>query len=80
MRDVAFGQYYPVSSPVHRLDPRLKIIFTVLYIVTMFFVASYFGYALVLIFLLSVCGVAHVPPKAMLKSIKRVIILLMITA
>lgn len=80
MRDIAFGQYYPVSSPVHRLDPRLKIIFTVLYIVTMFFVSSYFGYALVLCFLLTVCAVAHVPPKAMFKSIKGIIILLIITA
>ena len=76
MRDVAFGQYYPVSSPIHRLDPRLKIIFTIMYIVTMFFVASYAGYALVLIFLLSVCAISHVPPKAMFKSIKGVIVLL----
>ena len=80
MRDIAFGQYYPVSSPIHRLDPRLKIIFTIMYIVTMFFVASYAGYALVLIFLLSVCLIAHVPPKAMFKSIKGIIVLLIITA
>ena len=80
MRDIAFGQYYPVSSPIHRLDPRLKIIFTVMYIVTMFFVASYAGYALVLCFLLAVCLAAHVPPKAMFKSIKGIIILLIITA
>ena len=65
MRDIAFGQYYPVSSSIHRLDPRLKIIFTVMYIVTMFFVASYAEYALVLCFLLAVCLAAHVPPKAM---------------
>ena len=55
MRDVAFGQYYPVSSPVHRLDPRLKIVFTLLYVVTMFFVASYTAYAVILIFLLALC-------------------------
>ena len=80
MRDVAFGQYYPVSSPVHRLDPRLKIVFTLLYVVTMFFVASYTAYAVILIFLLALCGLSHVPPSAMFKSIKGIIILLILTS
>ena len=80
MRDVAFGQYYPVSSPVHRLDPRLKIVFTLLYVVTMLFVASYTAYAVILIFLLALCGLSHVPPTAMFKSIKGIIILLILTS
>ena len=80
MRDVAFGQYYPVASPVHRLDARLKILFTLLYVVTMFFVASYTAYAVILIFLLSVCAIARIPVSAMFKSIKGILILLIITS
>ncbi|MDE5618225.1 MAG: energy-coupling factor transporter transmembrane protein EcfT [Clostridia bacterium] len=80
VRDVAFGQYYPVASPVHRLDARLKILFTLLYVVTMFFVASYTAYAVILIFLLSVCAIARIPVSAMFKSIKGILILLIITS
>ena len=38
MRDVSFGQYYPVESVVHRLDPRNKLILAIAYIVTLFFI------------------------------------------
>ena len=40
MRDVSFGQYYPTGSVIHRLDPRAKIIFMLIYMVIIFFVAS----------------------------------------
>lgn len=41
MRDVSFGQYYPVKSPVHRIDPRVKIVGAVLYIIMLFFIPTY---------------------------------------
>ena len=47
-RDVAFGQYYPAKSFVHRMDPRVKILLNLLYMITIFLVQSYFGYALML--------------------------------
>ena len=45
MNNITFGQYYPVESPVHRLDPRIKILAVVLYIVVIFFIKSFSGYA-----------------------------------
>ena len=41
MRDVAFGQYYPTGSPIHRLDPRAKLIFSLLFMIFIFFAKSY---------------------------------------
>ena len=41
MKDVSFGQYYPVESPVHRLDPRVKLLSVVLYIVGIFFIQKF---------------------------------------
>ena len=42
-KDISFGQYYPADSVIHRLDPRIKMLLTVLFIVGIFFVDSYFG-------------------------------------
>ena len=44
MRDVTMGQYYPVKSPIHRLDPRIKLMATVIYIVMLFFIPTLSNY------------------------------------
>lgn len=76
LKDVTFGQYYPCKSPIHRLDPRAKLLFTIFFIVIIFFVSSYTGYAAVALFLLSVIFLAHIPFTSILKSIKGILILL----
>ena len=53
MKDLTFGQYYPSDSVVHRMDARVKILLMVLYIAAIFFISSYFGYAVTLIFILA---------------------------
>ena len=40
LKDITLGQYFPGSSPLHRLDPRTKIILTVVYIVGVFLADS----------------------------------------
>lgn len=79
MRDISFGQYYPTNSPIHRLDPRAKLIFTLLYMVFIFFVNSYTTYLLVAVFLLSTTLLAKVPVKALFKSIKAITFLILLT-
>lgn len=79
MRDISFGQYYPTNSVVHRLDPRAKLIFTLLYMVFIFFVNSYTSYLLVAVFLLATTLMAKVPIKALLKSIKTITFLILLT-
>ena len=50
MKDLTFGQYYPSDSVVHRMDARVKILLMILYIAAIFFISSYFGYAVTLVF------------------------------
>ena len=76
-RDISFGQYYPASSPVHRLDPRIKLILTVLYIVTIFFIETYFSYLVTFVFLIVVILLSRVPMLSVLKSVKGVIFLVL---
>jgi len=45
MKDVAFGQYYPVTSFIHRMDPRLKILFLIAFITAIFLATSFYGFA-----------------------------------
>lgn len=80
MRDVSFGQYYPTGSIVHRLDPRAKVIFSIIFMVTIFFVSSYAGYALVALFLVSVCLISKIPVGNVVKSVKAIIFIMIFTA
>ncbi len=80
MRDVSFGQYYPTNSVVHRLDPRAKVVFSILFMVTIFFVVSYAGYALVALFLLTVCLLSKIPVRNVIKSVKAILFIMLFTA
>ena len=72
------GQYYPVDSRVHRLDPRMKLVLTIAFIVAVFMAHSFAGYALLLAFLYFVCRMANVPFRMLLKGLRplRMIIIL----
>ncbi len=77
MREVAFGQYYPSSSFVHKCDPRTKILFLISYIVAIFLCKSFYALgACALTFVLVAC-VSGVPFKSLLKSVKAVLFLLL---
>ncbi len=79
MRDMSFGQYYPTNSPIHKLDPRAKLIFSLLFMIFIFFAKSYTAFLYVIIFLTIVTIVAKIPLKIVLKSIKLVLFLLIFT-
>ena len=79
-RDVTFGQYYPADSFVHRLDARVKLVLTLLFMVGIFFVQSFVVFGFVTVFLLTVILVAKLPLKSVLKSVKGIVILLVLTA
>ena len=51
LKDITLGQYFPGNSPVHRLDPRTKIIAVVLYIVALFLCKSFVSYGIMLVLL-----------------------------
>lgn len=79
IRDITIGQYYPVNSPVHKLDPRTKILLTFAYIIALFFVDTVWGYLGVFITLMLSIKVSKVPLKYMLKGLKSIVVILMFT-
>lgn len=79
-KDVAFGQYYPVDSPVHRLDARVKLLLTLLFVIAIFFVKSYFGFMLTAVVLIAVILLARLPMASVLKSVKGVLLIVVLTA
>lgn len=80
IRDITIGQFYPVDSPIHGLDARVKLTLTFLYIVTLFMINSFTGYIFVVAALAAVIQVSKVPLKFMLKGIKGIIVIILFTA
>ncbi len=79
LRDITLGQYYPVDSAVHRLDPRMKILLTVGFIAAVFLARSPAGYLPVLAYLCFTVGMSRLPPKMMLRSLRPLRFLLLFT-
>ncbi len=79
LRDITLGQYLPGDTAVHRLDPRAKILLTIVYIVMIFCVTSPVWYVLPLAFLLMTARLSGLTPKSLLKSIKPLRFLLILT-
>ena len=79
IRDITIGQYYPVSSPVHKLDPRTKILVTFIYIISLFFIKYFAGYAFVAGLLYITIKISHVPLRFMLKGLKGIVLILLFT-
>lgn len=50
LKDITLGQYFPMDSPIHRMDPRFKIVFTLVFIILVFFANSVASYAAVALF------------------------------
>ena len=79
LRDITLGQYYQAQSPIHRLDPRVKLVGTLVYVITLFFYKNFAGYALAILFLALVIRLSKVPFKFMVRGMKSILFLLMIT-
>lgn len=79
IRDITIGQYYPADSVIHRLDPRTKLVGTLVYLISLFVFRSFAAYIVATVFLAGVIMASKVPFKFMIKGLKAVFILLMIT-
>ena len=80
LKDITLGQYFPGDTVVHRLDPRTKLLLTVVYIAALFMVGSWGGYALVFAALAAVTALAKIRPKALLKGLKPLVFIIVLTA
>ncbi|MCR4896695.1 MAG: energy-coupling factor transporter transmembrane protein EcfT [Lachnospiraceae bacterium] len=79
IRDITIGQYYQTDSVLHRLDPRVKLLGTLLYLVSLFCFHNPAGYAVALLFLILCIRLSHVPFGYMIKGMKGIMMILMIT-
>lgn len=79
IRDMTIGQYYPANSILHRLDPRVKLVGTFLYIISLFIVKHYISYLLVTLFIFTIIFLSKVPVKFILKGLKPILVLLIFT-
>ena len=79
LRDITLGQYYQTDSVLHRLDPRVKLAGTLLYIISLFFFRNFIGYLIAVIFLALVIKLSNVPFKFMVKGMRAILFLLLIT-
>ncbi len=80
MSGISFGQYYPAKSVLHKLDPRIKIILTILYIVCSFLCENLISYALLLLSAIFLVIIGKVPLKIILRGLKGVLFILLFTA
>ena len=79
LKDITLGQYFPGNSPVHRLDPRTKLILLVAYIVALFTAVSWISYALVFCFLAVTIAVSTIPLKSIVKGMKPLVFIMVFT-
>ncbi len=79
IRDITIGQYYPTDSVIHKLDPRVKLVGTIVFIISLFVFRSWVGYVLATLVLAAVIKISKVPFKFMIRGLKSIVILLLIT-
>ena len=78
-KEITIGQYYQTDSVIHRLDPRVKLIATFAYIISLFIVSSWLGYLTAAAAVAVVIMLSHVPFGYIMRGMKAIVFLLLIT-
>ena len=79
IRDITLGQYYPGNSSIHRLDPRVKIVATLVYVIALFLVQDLIGFAISALAPIVLIGVSRVPVHFILRGLKPIFIIILFT-
>lgn len=79
IRDITIGQYYPVDSVIHRMDPRTKLFGTMIFIISLFFANNLWCYAAATLFLAVSVKLSRVPFKFIVRGLKAIVFLLLIS-
>jgi energy-coupling factor transport system permease protein len=79
IRDITLGQYYPGNSWIHKLDPRVKIMVTLVYIVALFVVKDFIGFAIAAAGIAAVVIISRVPLSFILRGLKPVFLIIAFT-
>lgn len=79
IRDITLGQYYPVDSVLHRMDPRTKLFGTMVFIISLFLADSVWAYLAATVFLALAVGLSRVPFSFIVRGLRAVLFLLLIS-
>lgn len=79
LNDITVGQYYPTGSPIHKLDPRTKIIFTLVYIIMLFVVNNLWGYIAAALMLTAFIIVSKIPFSYIIRGVKAILLIILLT-
>ncbi|MEA4964299.1 MAG: energy-coupling factor transporter transmembrane component T [Oscillospiraceae bacterium] len=79
LKDITLGQYFPGNTVVHRLDPRTKLLMTILYIVVLFVAKWFISYGVVFLFLCISVLLSKIKPSALLRGLKPLLIIIVLT-
>ena len=79
LKDITLGQYFPGNSPIHRMDPRTKLLALILYIITIFIADGLIPYVICAAGLAAVIRISRIPLKLIMKSLKPIVIIIIFT-
>jgi len=79
LKDITLGQYFPGKSPIHRLDPRTKLIALIVYIVVLFTAGNWGTYGIAFAFLAACIAISRIPLKALVRGMKPLVFILIFT-
>ncbi|MBE7034857.1 MAG: energy-coupling factor transporter transmembrane protein EcfT [Ruminococcaceae bacterium] len=80
LKDVTLGQYFPINSPLHRLDPRTKIVLLIFLIVAIFMANNIASYALLCLLTILIIGLSRVPARMYFQGLKPLWFVILFTA
>ena len=80
LKDITLGQYFPGNTVIHRLDPRTKLLFTILYIVALFSAKGGVAYAVLFLTLCTCIAISKIRPKTILRGMKPILFIIILTA
>lgn len=79
LKNITLGQYYPADTPIHRLDPRTKIILALLLLITVFLINTCWGYIIFAVFVAIVAAISKVGFKTVLRGVKPLLFIIIFT-
>ena len=80
LSDITLGQYFPGNSPLHRLDPRTKILLAIAYIVAVFLIDTPIAFFVFTVLTIMLCIISRISLKVIFKGVKPIIFILVFTA
>ena len=79
LKDITIGQYFPGDTIIHRLDPRIKILVIIMFIISLFFIDSFLPYVFIIGFILTTILVSKLPFNFIIKGLKPIFFIILIT-